>query len=220
MTMTAPKYTALQPLEEVLADLDTEEAISDRRHRALEWAKRLEGVERAQMIHAAGSLEVTACYFPHLNVGWDDYLRPEAERMCGRNFDALVQRQCEAHLRRMDEQAVYADPDRMEEHRIWSAYCSAVSSIAFTKGDQSAEFVTRWQDLVRRRNEADEYGESTGAIDQRLDLMGVSFPKLPAAAWAIADTLGEHWRLLEHERLEQKYGPRTPDPTPTKRPRK
>ena len=216
--MTAPKHTHLKPLEEVLADLDSAEAISDRRHRALEWAKRLEGVERNQMIASAGAIEIDRCYQPHRNVESDEALRPEASRMAGRNFDALVQEMCTAHLRRMDEQAVYDDPDRIEEHRIWSAYCSAVSSIAFTKADRSPEFVTRWRDLIVRRNEANEYGDDTGAIDRSLDLMGVSFPKLPAAAWAIADTLGEHWRLLEHERLEQKYGPRTPDPAPTKRP--
>ena len=211
MTMTAPK--PLKPLEEALADLDTPEAISDRKHRALEWAKRLVDPERSQMINTAGRLQIDACYEPLRNVGAFKELRPEAEKMTGRNFDQLVQQLCEDHLRRQDEQAVHNDPDRVEAIRVWQMYCSLVSSIAWQEGNQSDAWVTRWRDLIQRRNDAEAYGDDTGAIDRSLERMKVPYPKLPGAAWLAADTLSESERTAEYERLTVKYGARHPEPT-------
>ena len=47
--------------------------------------------------------------------------KKEANRQATKNVDALVVRQAEGSLRRADEAALYRDPDRLEEQRVWNA---------------------------------------------------------------------------------------------------
>ena len=67
--MTVTAAAPLKPLDEALADLDTPEAVSDRKHRALEWAKRLEGLERQQIINMAPREQLWACSSPFAMLG-------------------------------------------------------------------------------------------------------------------------------------------------------
>jgi hypothetical protein len=212
MTMLEERPTKLIPLQQALKELDSSEAVADRKKRAAEWGKRLAGDERNQMIGSATRDAIGAALAPlntpHLH--WDtvsEHEKKEANRQATQNIDALVVRQAEEELRRRDERALYADPDRLEEQRIWNAYCHQVSAATWQQGNQSAAWIARWQAMIADRAAAEEYGDPTGAIDARLlRHVGVPFPVLPDAAWAAADTIpmsGE--RTKELERLEQKY---------------
>jgi hypothetical protein len=74
--------------------------------------------------------------------------------------------------------------------------------------------------MVAARQDAESFGDSTAAIDDRLlRLVGVPYPTLPEAAWNAADTLPAPERQAEVDRLTAKYGPREPatTDTPTRR---
>ena len=219
--MTISALKPLRPLDEALADLESPEAISDRRRRALAWAIDLQGAERRQMIHRPGQLRIHECYLPvriaSSQASWASSagLTPDlsaAEQEAGVLVNALVQEECEALLLIQDRHAVHEDPDRVEETSVWLNYCSTVSNVAWQRGNGSAEFIAKWQDLIQRRAEAAGYGDPTGAIDLALERMGTPYPHLPEAAWAAADRMGDEPRAVELERLTLKYGPRPAAP--------
>ena len=136
----------------------------------------------------------------------------DGERKAIENMDALVARQCEEQLRRLDEVAIHADPDRVEAQRIWIEYTNQVSAVAQRQGNnQQDSFIASFRDLISARADAEEYGDDTRAIEARLGrLVGVPYPTLPGAAWAAADLMPVSERQAEYDRLEAKYGPRPP----------
>ena len=123
-------------------------------------------------------------------------------------------RQLKIYLRAADVRAIYADPDRMEQERVWAAYARGIGAIAWRQGNKETEFVRRWRDLIAARTDAEEYDDEAAvrAIEGRLDRMTapVMFPQYPAAAWEAADTPPEANRQVEYDRLEAKYGSRHP----------
>lgn len=174
MTMT------LAPIDEVLKALDTPEAVADRRKRAQKLASSLVGDERNATIHRAGQHALARALSPRqlLNQWSSATEHADAELQIIRNVDALVVDQCEHELRRADEQAIYQDPDRVAENEIWQEYTKQVSSVAWAQGDKSDRWIATWQELIRDRQTASEFGESTSAIDARLEKMvGVPFPR-------------------------------------------
>jgi hypothetical protein len=206
------------PIEEEIARLDTPEAIADRRIRARKVREDLPYDQYWQLIYRAGVVALDSALSPRKMVLHAQMEpgrtrdRDRAEKEVKANLDRLVERECEANLRHSDEQAVYADPDRQEEQRIWSSYLDQVSAVAFGRGNKSESWVAEWRKLIRQRNAAQEYDESTLSIDGQLEKMvGVPFPKLPAAAWNAADCLSETERETEYKRLEEKYGSRKPE---------
>ena len=230
MTMTTERPTKLIPLHQALAELDSPESIADRKRRAKEMAKKLVGDARNAMIQTASRDDLQNALEPVYRAAnrenWHDSDRarsmPEAQKEAGRNIDALMPRLCEQHLRRTDEAALYRDPDRLEEQRIWNDYTAQVSAYAWQQGNKSDEWVRRWQQMVADRAAAEEYGDPTGAIDARLlRHVGAPYPVLPDAAWAAADTMPSD-RQAEYDRLTAKYGPRIPSTTdaPKRRGRK
>ena len=230
MTMTTERPAKLIPLEQAIAGLDSAEAISDRKRRAKQLAKDLVGDARNQMIQTARRDDLQRAMAPIYRAAnrenWHDSTRalpmPEAEKEAGRNIDALMPRLCEEHLRRTDEAALYSDPDRLEEQRIWNDYTVQVSAYAWQQGNKSDDWVRRWREMVADRAAAEEYGDPTGAIDARLlRHVGAPYPVLPDAAWAAADSMAGD-RQVEYDRLTAKYGPREPitDAPPKRRGRK
>jgi hypothetical protein len=214
-------YAPLIPLSEALAAVDSPEAVSDRRKRARAWGRKLEGIERGQMISRASRTDYENALAPHKHPDhrWG-HASEAAERgaadECGRNFDELVARECEKILRDQDIAAVHNQPDRLEESRIWNLYTRNFAQVARMQGNKEHDFIRRWKDLIAARNDALEYGDSTAAIEGRLErLVGMPYPTLPEAAWNAAETLPTAEREIELVRLEQKYGPRQPDATPS-----
>jgi alkylhydroperoxidase family enzyme len=127
-----------------------------------------------------------------------------------------VEKQAEEALRRSDEAALYRDPDRLEEQRIWNAYTHQVSAAAWQQGNKSDEWVRRWREMIADRAAAENYGDSTAAIDARLlRHVGVPYPQLPGAAWDTADLLPATDRQTEYDRLTAKYGQRQPVSSPS-----
>ena len=222
--MSTDTLTRLVPLADALAALDSFEGRTDRHRRAVELSKSTTGEARGKIIYAAGHLRLAAALAPRALDTWDAASRDAAERQVSANVDALVVEQLVDQLRRSDEQAIYDDPDRREDQRVWSAYLRLVSSVAATRGNKSDTFVDRWRTLLADRAEAVAVGESTLRTDRTLASMDVPYPALPGAAWDTADLLNESDRLAEFERLEARYGPRefadvTPS-TSTRRSRK
>ena len=208
--------TRLVPLADALAALDSFEGRTDRHRRAVELSKSTTGEARGKIIYAAGHLRLAAALAPRALDTWDAASRDAAERQVSASVDALVVEQLVDQLRRSDEQAIYDDPDRQEDQRVWSAYLRLVSSVAATRGGKSDAFVDRWRTLLADRAEALAVGESTVRTDRTLASMGLPYPALPGAAWDTADLLNESARLAEFERLEAKYGPREfADETPS-----
>lgn len=215
------------PIEEEIARLDTPEAVADRRVRARKMAECMDDKQRWQLIYQAGTAALDAALNPHETVetrGGPVMITSDLvtlERRRRRNLDQLVARECEAHLRLQDERDLYSDPDRVEEQRISSAYLKQVSAVAWSQGNKSEAWVAKWQELVRKRTTAEEYGESTDGLDHQLEkLVGVRYPVLPLAAWETADALPEREREPEWKRLEAKYGPRKPETAARHRGRK
>jgi hypothetical protein len=223
MTMTAERPTKLIPLQQALAELDSPEAVADRKRRAKEMAKKLAGDARNGMIKTASREDLQKVLDPIYRAAnrenWNDSTRakpmPEAEKEAGHLMDALMPRLCEEHLRRTDETDLYRDADRLEEQRIWNAYATQVSNYAWRQGDKSDVWVRRWQQMIADRAAAEEYGDPVGAIDARLlRHVGIPYPQLPSAAWDTADVLPATERQAECDRLTAKYGPREPSTTP------
>jgi hypothetical protein len=209
MTMT------LEPLDDALAALDTFEANADRRKRAWKMAEAMVDPERSWVIHRTGTIEIAKAMSPHVKVDrWAAFSSAKSEQAAkeaGRNFDALVARECETMLRQADEAAIYADPDRQEQTRIWNSYTNVIGRVAWSKGNRSDAFIAKWSELIQDRDAAEEMGESTVGIDRRLEkLTGYPYPVLPGAAWETADVLPDSERQAEMDRLEAKYGPRKP----------
>ena len=205
--MLEERPTKLIPLDQAIAELDSPEAVADRKKRVREWAKRLAGDERTQMIYTASREEISAATAP-LNAAdfrWGqgtEREKKEANVQASRNMDALVARQCEQHLRRTDEADLYRDPDRLEEQRIWNAYLHQVSAYAWRQGNKSERWVAQWRELIADRQATEEYGDPTAAIDARLlRHVGVPYPQLPQAAWDTADVLAAAERQAEYDRL-------------------
>jgi hypothetical protein len=195
----------LPPIEEELKALDSLQAKADRHRHAEKLSDTGE--------HLVDRLELAAALDPRRRLGPVSTAseKAHAERQATSNVKALIVRQIEAQLRHADERAVYFHPDRQEEQRIWSAYLNQVSMVGWSQGNKSDAWVARWQKLIRQRNAAQEYDESTLSIDGQLEKMvGVPYPKLPDAAWEAADCLSENEREAEYKRLEKKYGPRKP----------
>ena len=86
-------------------------------------------------------------------MAWTSFCAP------GRGLDALVARQCEQHLRRSNEAALYREPDRLEVQRIWNAYQSQVSAAAWQQGNKSDEWVRRWREMIADRAATGDYGD-------------------------------------------------------------
>ena len=206
--MSTDTLPRLVPLADALADLDSVEARTDRHRRAVELSISTSGEARGKIIYAAGHLRLAAALAPRALDTWDAASRDAAERQVSANVDALVVEQLVDQLRRADENAIYNDPDRREDQRVWSAYLRLVSSVAATRGNKGDALVDRWRTLLADRAEALAVGESTVRTDRTLASMGLPYPALPGAAWDTADTLNESDRLAEFERLEAKYGPR------------
>lgn len=224
--MLEERPTKLVPLEQALKELDSPEAVTDRRARAAKRAKELAGDARGRVIWQAGSIELNKALHPlQRGLGWNPSAAETraAEVEAGHGVDKLVFEQCLIHLRAEDMRDIYADPDRMEAERIWNAYCHQVSAYAWQQGNQSDAWIARWQAMIADRAAAEQYGDPTGAIDARLlRHVGVPYPQLPQAAWDTADVLPAAERENEYARLERKYGPRTPTTTeaPKRRGRK
>jgi hypothetical protein len=112
---------AVVPLDEAIRALDTPEAVADRKKRAHEMAKKLAGDARNAMIQTADRNEIKKACAPiylaantrEWNTSGPKMSMHEAEMEAGRNMDALVWRQCEEHLRRVEETAIRAEPDRV-----------------------------------------------------------------------------------------------------------
>jgi hypothetical protein len=210
MTTTTPTTP-----DEALAAVDSPEAVADRRKRAKKWAEELEGRDRGYMFALAGGEAINSIYAPlktQNRLYGDDLAK--AEREAGRIADQVVLTQCEIALRAADIQAVTADPEREAAQKVWSEYANGVAAIAWAQGDREADFIRRWRDLIAARRDAEEYDDAATvrAIDARLlRLVGIAHPQLPAAAWDAADQLSESERQAEYDRLEAKYGPRSPD---------
>jgi hypothetical protein len=206
------------PIEDEIARLDSPEAIADRRLRAKKVRENLPYDQYWQLVHRAGVVALGEALIPHKTLDHRGTLirleldKATVEKQRKQNLDRLVERECEANLRHSEERAIYSDRDRQEEQRIWSAYLNYVSRIAWSQGNKSESWVAEWRKLIRQRNAAQEYDESTLSIDGQLEKMvGVPFPKLPDAAWDTADCLSEGDREAEYKRLEKKYGPRKPE---------
>ena len=223
MTMT-DRHSAPIPLDEAIAQLDSPEAVADRRKRAARRAEALEGDARGRVIYAAGTVELGKALYPlqglHLSPSNAEVRAAEVE--AGRGVDRLVLEQCMIHLRAEDMAEIYRDPDRMEQERIWQAYQLQVNAAAFQQGNKGDAWVARWREMVAARQDAESFGDSTAAIDDRLlRLVGVPYPQLPQAAWDTADLLPATERQLEYDRLTKKYGPSTSAAdTPKRRGRK
>jgi hypothetical protein len=224
MTMLEERPAKLIPLPQALAELDSPESIADRKRRAKEMSKELVGDARNAMIRTASRFEFDTALDPIYRAAnrenWHDSTRakpmPEAEKDAGLNIDALMPRLCERHLRRTDEAALYRDPDRLEEQRIWNAYTHQVSAVAWQQGNKSDAWIARWRDMIADRVAVEDYGDSTAATDLRLlRHVGVPYPQLPGAAWDTADLLPATERQVEYDRLTAKYGPREPSTTPS-----
>ncbi len=229
-----PEITKVVPLDEALAALDSAEADADRTRRAEKWAEELKAQSGpgprsialdfyARVVHDVGRLAYDEALLP-LRFG-DSYSQPSesqrhrAEQEAQRNVDVLVVRQLKIYLRARDVQEIYADPDRMEQGRVWNAYLHQVDSICFTKGDKAPIFIARFLELVAARNDAEAYDDADGvrAAEARLDRLTapVTYPRLPQAAWEQADLLPEGVRQEELDRLRQKYGDRPGTDAPT-----
>jgi hypothetical protein len=88
--------------------------------------------------------------------------------------------------------------------------------VARLQGNKEHDFISKWRELIAARNDAIEYGDSTLAIEARLErLVGIPYPVVPEAAWNAADTLPTSERQNEYDRLERKYGARPGTPTDT-----
>ena len=204
-------YAPPIPLDEALAAVDSPEATSDRRKRAREWAKRLEGLERGQMIGRASQTDYEKALAPHYNPGfglnWTEAQKQSASVECGHNFDELVANECEKVLRDQDIATVHNHPDRLEDSRIWNLYVRAFVQVARLQGNREHDFTRKWKELIAARNDALEYGDSPAAIEARLErLVGIPYPVVPEAAWAAADTMPAAERQAELDRLARKYG--------------
>ena len=228
--MLEERPTKLIPLQQAIAELDSPEAIADRKRRAKEMAKKLAGDPRNAMIATASRDEIQNAVAPIYRAAnrenWHDSSRarpmPEAEKEAGRNIDALMPKLCEEHLRRTDEQALYRDPARLCEQRVWGCYTSQVSAKAWAQGNGSDDWIARWRSMIGERADLEEFGDSTTSVDARLlRHVGVPFPRLPEAAWATVETIpGAAERAAEIERLEQLYPGTRPGSPPTDAPAK
>jgi len=213
----------LPPIEDEIAALDEPDAVADRRVRAEALVKTLweaggHELDRAtrQLGMDAYAAAIQPFRTPLYGTISDKELRAGQE-LAQKRIRALLVRQTVAQLRIGDENALYACPERQSDTRIWQAYLKVVENVAFRHGDQAPEFLATWQKLIANRAEAEVVGESTASMDRRLEQLRVPYPKLPEAAWVAADTLNDVDRPIEYARLEQRYGPRTPDPAPTRR---
>ena len=111
----------------------------------------------------------------------------------------------------VDIAADHNHPDRAEAQPVWDAYAKGVDRAAFEKGNKAHQFVSKVRELVDARTDAEAYGDSDAvrSIERRLDrLTGISFPQLPAAAWAAADLMPAACGR-EYQRLTAKYGERS-----------
>jgi hypothetical protein len=215
MVMTTERPTTPIPLEQALAELDSAEAVADRKRRAKELAKKLVGDERNAMIQTVGRDEIQKALAPvylaaaarGFHTSGKPVSMPQAEMEAGRNIDALMPRLCEEHLRRTDEADLYRDPVRLRHQRAWNLYASQVSQVAWRQGNKSDEWVRRWRQLLADRAAAEEYGDPTGQIDASLKRhIGIDYSRFPEAFWAAVDTIpGAAERQAEIEALEQAY---------------
>lgn len=220
MTMLEERPTAPIPLEQAIAELDSPEAIADRRKRAKQMALKVEGDARDDLINSASREALERAFSPRKRGNqWERPSESEKrsiERQVTENFDALVVKLAEEELRRRDERALYADPRRLREQRVWNSYTSQVSAMAWRQGNQSDEWVRCWRQLIADRAAASSYGDPVGAIDARLrQHVGVDYPQMPQAAWAAVETIpGAAEREAELQALEELY-PGTRPGTPT-----
>jgi hypothetical protein len=166
MTMLDDRLATVPTLEEAIAQLDSPEAVADRRKRALARAKPLEGDTRGRVIWNAGTVELDKALSPLRRQQFPTKAEVRAaEAEAGHGVDRLVLEQCIIHLRAEDMAEIYRDPDRMEQERIWQAYTTQVSALAFRQGNRSDEWVRRWQEMIAARHDAESFGDSTAAID-------------------------------------------------------
>ena len=203
------------PLAEALVQLDSPAAVADRRKRAQKWAEELEGDARGQMFMVAGweAIERIRAPFRTQDRLYGGALAA-AEHEAGRIADTVVFEQCMIALRAQDVGAIYAEPERMSQERVWAAYTHAVGAMAWAQGNKEAEFTRRWRELIAARNDAEAYDDAAGirSIEARLDKLTapVKYPQYPQAGWEAADVLSPTARDQEYLRLEAKYGPRNP----------
>jgi len=223
MTMLEERPTKLIPLPDAIKALDSDESVLDRKRRAKQMALKIVGDERNAMIATASRDDLQrACepiYRAANRENWHDSNQarpmPEAEKEAGRNIDALMPRLCEEHLRRTDEAALYRDPARLCQQRVWGSYTTQVSAVAWSQGNKSDTWIARWSSMVAERADLEEFGEPTASVDRRLlHHVGVPFPQMPEAAWEAADMLPATERQAEYDRLSAEWGPREPATTP------
>jgi hypothetical protein len=226
MVMMAERPTAPIPLSQAIAELDSPEAIANRRKRAKEWAKKVTGHDRGQLISTASREALQLALSPRNKYGFTqptEAEKREIERQVTANMDALVERMAAESLRRSDEAELYRDPRRLCEQRVWGCYTSQVSAKAWQQGSGSDAWIARWSAMIAERAELEEFGDSTTSVDARLlRHVGVPFPAMPLAAWEAADMLPATERQDEYDRLTALYGPREPVATdaPKRRGRK
>jgi hypothetical protein len=206
--------TPPMPLDEALAAVDSPEAVGDRKRRAELRAAELKaesgpGIRSialdgfARIIHEAGTVALA-----------------EARG----KVDAVVVRRLEVYFRAEAIAAVYADPNRLESDRIWSAYAHQVSATARRLGSggkghiSEDSFVQKFRGLIADRLDAANMGDEgeVRAIERKLDrLTGLPYPQLPQAAWDAADLMRSTEREAEFDRLRKKYGDRPGTDAPT-----
>ena len=207
-------------IDELLKAARSPAANIERKRRAREIFENSSEHDRNQILRHIHHDQIYAARDPlHQQRFWDYDERLRAEAEVKQNFEDLMVREIETHLRIADENAVYADPDYSEQQRIWSAYTAVVSSMAWQEGDKSESWIARWRGLIQDRNAAVDSETSTTSIDKQLARLGTPFPQLPHAAWVAADLLPETERDDEYRRLTQKYGEREPE-SPAKSDRK
>jgi hypothetical protein len=106
-------------------------------------------------------------------------------------------------LRVSDLNAVYADPDRYEAERIWHPYAKQVTAVAFGQGDRESVFIKKWQELLEKREVAEEYNDAAALrrVDAQLERhVGVPYSSLPNAAWDAVERLPEPERRFRRRR--------------------
>lgn len=174
MTMTLP------PIEQEEAAAKTPAAVAERRKRAEKLAPSLSQDEVIELLTPVPLARQNGVAAPRhfLDQFSTKAQIAEAEVQVARNLKELIIEELEYRLLREDLQAIYENPDRVAEIEIWQAYTKQVSSIAWAQGDRSDGWISRWQELVRDRAVAEEWGESTASIDARLEQMvGVPYPE-------------------------------------------
>jgi DNA-binding helix-hairpin-helix protein with protein kinase domain len=184
MTMLDDRPAAVPTLEEAIAQLDSPEAVADRRRRATKRAKALEGLARGRVIFSAGIVELDKALGPLRRNNWHPTSAEvrEAEIQAGHGVDQLVAKQCEIHIYAEDLRDVYADPRRQAAERAWNDYTRTISQLAMRHGTREGDFIRRWTELIAARNDALELGDlgSVAAIEGRLKkLTGVDYPVVP-----------------------------------------